>query len=401
MNWQDGDGPDPTETPGPLNPAAEADYLAHAAEWLVVTEKAYVVWQDPRCTGQDRTDARATVTAAGRLTELNIRMAEACARYQTWRGFTDFKARAAMPAPAAEDMEAKIREQLAADDAAHQSFYLRPGVDDEPPAAGELWTFAEPDDAAGEWFWYALDDIPEDESALGKGYARKNRWLFVQHYAQVLRWQSEKVGGGTIPIPHTWGEIGHDTDGDTVLRRPTADERAQFYGPEPDLTPEQIHEAMGQIDGSSKGDQWITRPVPDGDGGLIDASASVADIAAQPYPRYPQVGPFNDPEPSVLTHVMCPKCGFVGRGLYPGERDHRTAKNDPLCPGCARPPEPAPGTLGEFTDRAGTSLAELRGEELRALQEAIARRIPVVEGRQAPAHTRPGRGPQYHGGEPG
>jgi len=116
-----------------------------------------------------------------------------------------------------------MREAVERDVAEHQAETLRPGIDPEPAAAGELWTFTEPDDAAGEYFWYRVDDrVP------GMG-----AWLLARHYAGVLRWQAEQ---GAKPIPHTWSEIGKETE-HTPLRRPTDTERRKFYGPEPDPAP--------------------------------------------------------------------------------------------------------------------------------------------------------------------
>jgi len=180
--------------------------------------------------------------------------------------------------PSPDEVAQQIREQVKADEAAHQAVTLRPGVDPEPEEEGSLWTFAEPDQAAGEWFWYAVNEARERP---------RNRWLMVQHYAQVLRWQGEQ---STKPIPLTWGEIGHDTDGDAVLRRPTDAERAAFYGPEP------------------------------------------------------------DPQPAI-------------------EETHE------------RTTTPQVADLWAFTTREGTALAELDPEQLRVLQNTIARHLPVVEDR--------------------
>lgn len=124
-----------------------------------------------------------------------------------------------------------IRAQVKADAAEHAAVTLRPGTDPEPDGSeGDLWTFAEPDDGAGQWFWYAVNG----HASPNPGDQHAERWLLVQHYAQVLRWQGEQR---TKPLPHTWDEIGRDAgpvDGEAVLRRPTAAERTRFYGPEPD-----------------------------------------------------------------------------------------------------------------------------------------------------------------------
>jgi len=276
------------------------DHIAEADEYLLVAKrylaKAEQVREEVTSGTVRGLEARIRFEMARDLAREHREMAEALRNSPVTT-----KVQVAAPTPADVDaMAAAITEQLAADTAAHQAVTLRPGVDDAPPEAGALWTFAEPDDCAGEWFWYALTDALENQP---------QRWLMVRHYAQVLRWYSEQ---GTKPIPHTWGEIGHDTDGTTVLRRPTAEERARFYGPEPDPAP-------------STGERWVTRPVPDGQGGLIDASA------AQPAPHawFPS-------DPTTMDAWL--------RGLEPGQ--------------------------------------------LRRLHDEVARAIPVAEGRQRPRDER-------------
>lgn len=122
-------------------------------------------------------------------------------------------------------MEKRLAAQLKADDEAHQAVTLRPGADPEPEAEGELWTTGDG------WFYYAVASFrtPDDSEAP--------RWLLVRHYAQVLRWSSEQ---GAKPMPLTWSEVGKSRapgEREVILRRPTAEERAAFYGPEPDPTP--------------------------------------------------------------------------------------------------------------------------------------------------------------------
>jgi hypothetical protein len=130
-------------------------------------------------------------------------------------------------ARSAEEVQRLVREQLKADDDAHQGETLRPGADPEPVAEGELWT------TGNGWFYYSVSAIPAAEAAgPGAGYVEKPRWLLVRHYAQVLRWSSEQ---GTKPLAYTWSEVAdHSSEGGSELRRPTAEERAAFYGPEPD-----------------------------------------------------------------------------------------------------------------------------------------------------------------------
>lgn len=251
------DMPDPTETPGPLNPAAEADYLSAAAGHLGTAESAYMVWSDPRATGQDRTDARATVTAAGRLAELNIRMAEACARYQNRQEYAQPQPyRHDPPAPKSEaEIADAIRAQVKADIAEHYAVTLRPGVDPEPPEDGALLT----DD--GEHFVFAIHPLTENLGTI-------HRWLIIEHYAQALKWRdNDAAGTGNFTPAYTWegldGRIGYADD--APLRRPTAAERTRFYGPEPDPQDELAQHADAD-------------PVPSPDPKVSAAVAAVRDI---------------------------------------------------------------------------------------------------------------------------
>jgi hypothetical protein len=134
--------------------------------------------------------------------------------------------------------ERAVREQLKADAEAHQAQTIRPGADLEPEAEGELWTTGDG------WFYYTVSAIPAEEAAgPGAGYVEKPRWLRVRHYAQVLRWTP-----GTTPDSQadTWSDLATYID---MLRHPTAEERKAFYGPEPEPTPEEVREAIGDIDG--------------------------------------------------------------------------------------------------------------------------------------------------------
>jgi hypothetical protein len=93
----------------------------------------------------------------------------------------------------------------------------------------------------------------------------KPRWLLVRHYAQALRWSSEQ---GTKPMPSTWSEVGADVAEELglpreaygTLRRPTAEERAAFYGPEPDPQPaiEETHERTTTIPPATLGEAFRT-----------------------------------------------------------------------------------------------------------------------------------------------
>lgn len=251
------DWPDPTYFGfnGPPDPDTQLGYLRAAAGWLDSAETA-------RST--DTPEADRAMWGAARLAELNIAMARACADHRIYEyqrkvsltaqadgrqlfGGTELEdtERAVREQIKAENadyvaaMEKSLGEQLKADDEAFQAVTLRPGADPEPEAEGELWTTGDG------WFYYAVDTIPP----MLPGMVEKPRWLLARHYAQVLRWSSEQ---GMRPMPDTWSEVGESlTDGDVcqTLRRPTAEERAAFYGPEPDPQPaiEETHERTTTI----------------------------------------------------------------------------------------------------------------------------------------------------------
>lgn len=321
MSWQEGDGPAPEP---PDRPLGADEHMSLAQGYLAAAEKlrAELVATDPTDEPfDDRIVARITRVRNTSSTLLYSAIDLANAHRAMAVALRDsVPQRIEMRSPFDPDeTDRAIREQLAADTEAHQSVTHAPGIDPEPEGSeGDLWT------TDGEWFWYAVANHGSDE-----------RWIQARYYAHILTWQA----AGTRPTPLRWEELRNEDltgEPDMILRRPTADERSRFYGPEPDpqsAITEQ-HARTTTIPAPSTLGEAFRTPY---------ATADIADIAAQPYPRYPQVGPFNDPKPSVLTHVVCPKCGFTGRGLYPGERDRRTAKNDPLCPGCARP-EPENGT---------------------------------------------------------
>lgn len=152
------------------------------------------------------------------------------------------RVRAQVEADNADDVKTMgeaLAEKIRSDAAEFDAQTLRPGADPEPEAEGELWTTRDG------WFYYAVDRIPP----MLPGMVEKPRWLLARHYAQVLRWSSEQ---GAKPMPLTWSELGPMalTDKEVgTLRRPTAEERAAFYGPEPDPTPEEVREVIGNIDG--------------------------------------------------------------------------------------------------------------------------------------------------------
>ena len=188
---------------------------------------------------------REMLYTAARLAELNMGMATASGNFDALtllRKLNDLGEnveREVKAEPSPDEVAAKIREQVKADEAAHQAATLRPGADPEPPEEGALWT-----SSGGEWFVYSVGAIPPQEAAgPGAGYVEKNRWLSVQHYTEVLRWQA----AGSRSLPCLWGDL--PDAGYRTLRRPTAEERVAFYGPEPDPQPavEEMHERTTTI----------------------------------------------------------------------------------------------------------------------------------------------------------
>jgi len=187
---------------------------------------------------------REMLYTAARLAELNMGMATASGNFDALtllRKLNDLGEnveREVKAEPSPDEVAAKIREQVKADEAAHQAATLLPGVDPEPPEEGALWT----DD--GRRFAYAVFPLGAEDSDVYHPF----RWLIVKSYAEVLRWQSGNV---RHPTPATWegldGKIGWADD--MPLRRPTAEERAAFYGPEPDPQPaiEETHERTTTI----------------------------------------------------------------------------------------------------------------------------------------------------------
>jgi hypothetical protein len=225
VSGNEGNGPDPTEYTGPASPAAEGDYLSAAANWLALAE------QDLR--NATIGDAYPYAESA-RLAELNIALATACGTYHD-----------RVPQRFAIDPAAMIREQLAADVEREQAQELHPATDGAPPnGQGDLWVV----DREGPWFVYNVQGMPGAPLSC-------TQWLLVRHHSQVLRWRDEQ---GPRPQPMTWQEL--PDQGITTLMRPTDKERETFYGAPANPVPA----------------PWITQPVPDGEGGQIDASATEA-----------------------------------------------------------------------------------------------------------------------------
>lgn len=225
MSWQEGDGPDPAdEVDGSTNPLAdyaEGAYLSAAAAWLVKVERA----RTPYLKAADNSFTE--FTTADRLAELNIAMATACGAYQDRQPRVEVKqpdwlapAQPYRLAKTPDEVAAEIREHVQAYVEAHQAETLRPGIDPEPPEDGALWT------ADGEYFAFAAFPLEREIQ----------RWLIIRRYTEALRWHNDYPNN--FITADTWegldGKIGYADD--APLRRPTAAERAAFYGPEPDPT---------------------------------------------------------------------------------------------------------------------------------------------------------------------
>ena len=332
-------------------------YLRQAQHWLELAEGNRSELVDLHTdTGWPAADKvaehdhlREMLYTAARLAEVNMGMAVASGNFDALtllRKLNDLGEnveREVKAEPSPDEVAAKIRAQVKADEGAHQAATLRPGIDPEPEEAGALWTFAEPDQAAGEWFWYAVSKAPD----------WPDRWLMVQHYAQVLRWQNAQ---GTKPTPNTWEEIGHDTLGETVLRRPTDAERAAFYGPEPDAAPTPPEAAPTPPEAA---------PTPP------EAAPTPPEAACDKFVGLKQQGPV------IRMDDLCERCGasaqaHVARGL----RHLATV-------GAAADPQPAieemhertttipPIRLDDFTNPQGTSLADLADKELENLINSV------------------------------
>lgn len=261
--------PEPEEVTGdevdgstnPLAEYAEGAYLSAAAAWLVKVEQASAelailhaerdkihsqpedgdnVYALEEKYSRLRSQADDALEHAGVLAHLNIRMATACGAYQDrhqrveveqprpWltTNTPEFRAwaEAQIGVPKVktpDEVATEIREQVKADVEAHQAETLRPGIDPEPPEDGALWT------ADGEYFAFAVFPL---ERVI-------QRWLIIRRYTEFLSWQTAPE---PKPSPATWegldGKIGYADD--APLRRPTAAERAAFYGPEPEPTAE-------------------------------------------------------------------------------------------------------------------------------------------------------------------
>lgn len=220
--WPEGNGPDSAdEVDGSTNPLAayaEEAYLSVAATWLVRAEEEREKLSDAVLAegGRDYIPRGGGYVllfeSAARLAEVTIAMAMACGTYQT-------RLETGLPRPfrLAPDPAADVRAAVQADVAEHEAATFRPGIDPEPPEEGVLLTTGDG------WFAYAVFPLERDIQ----------RWLLIRRYAQALRWLS----AGTRPFAMTWEGL----DGTLEYaehappRRPTAEERAAFYGPEPDL----------------------------------------------------------------------------------------------------------------------------------------------------------------------
>jgi hypothetical protein len=129
---------------------SQLGYLRAAAGWLTIAEREFEELKD----GVLQEGGREYIPRGGgyalltegsaRLAELNIAMARACGEHRIYmlqRKVPQRYALAEEPeARSAEEVQRLVREQLKADDDAHQGETLHPGIDPEPVAEGELWT---------------------------------------------------------------------------------------------------------------------------------------------------------------------------------------------------------------------------------------------------------------------
>lgn len=222
MSWQEGNGPAPEP---PDRPLGADEHLSVAQGYLAAAEKlrAELVATDPTDEPfDDRIVARITRVRNTSSTLLYSAIDLANAHRAMAVALRDsVPQRIEMRSPFDPDeTDRAIREQLAADTEAHQSVTHAPGIDPEPEGSeGDLWT------TDGEWFWYAVANHGSDE-----------RWIQARYYAHILTWQA----AGTRPTPLRWEELRNEDltgEPDMILRRPNAEERARFYGPEPDPQP--------------------------------------------------------------------------------------------------------------------------------------------------------------------
>jgi len=276
------------------------DHLAAARNYLAIADDGFALkFEDPRTSASEADAAGAKTRLALQLAEQHRAVAEAI-----WLS---------MPGKieVAPDPEQQTRARIAKDVAAHDAVQVRPSTDPEPDGGeGDLWTTGDG------WYLYAVDAAVTPHSP-GQGYQFARRWLLIRHYAQFLRWRD---ANGPQPWPMTWPDLAglHGGD-DVVLRRPTAEERATFYGPEPDPAPEdtQAHRV----------------------------EAFVADQA---------------------NRLRTDDNGFMTTARFP---------------------------LGAFTSREGTALDELGHDDMRALMDELARRLPSEQGQPEQAAGRPWRSP--------
>lgn len=277
MSWQEGDGPAPEP---PDRPLGADEHMSLAQGYLAAAEKlrAELVATDPTDEPfDDRIVARITRVRNTSSTLLYSAIDLANAHRAMAVALRDsVPQRIEMRSPFDPDeTDRAIREQLAADTEAHQSVTHAPGIDPEPEGSeGDLWT------TDGEWFWYAVANHGSDE-----------RWIQARYYAHILTWQA----AGTRPTPLRWEELRNEDltgEPDMILRRPTADERSRFYGPEPD--PKPVDDRVARFERGEGGGQWLTQPVPDGQGGQVDASATVTPAPEGPIRFDATVGAFGD-----------------------------------------------------------------------------------------------------------
>jgi hypothetical protein len=275
------------------------DHLTAAENWLVLAENertALSKLDDIEPTSRLQW-AAARVDTAATLAELHRKMAE------TYWGYP----RELTSTITADQAMADMHERLKADAAAHDAVRLT-AEDPEPESTtGDLW----------------IDD-KEPNARLAFLYRISPEWWrWAPDHAYILRVAGDEDG-------NSWSDA---LDGGYVVRRPTQEERERFYGP-----PQKLDDTPSPA--------WLTYPVPDDQGGQIDASVTQTTCDCCASGLFTASG----------THAeICGDCGHGG-GLHNG--------NAPIP---VRHVQAETMDLHAFTDRSGTSLAELNSDQLDAL----------------------------------
>jgi hypothetical protein len=289
------------------------DHMTAAENFLAIAEDEFTRFHE-QPSDDGSTPLSAKLDDAVALAELHRKMAETYASAPCMLTELDTTQR-----PAADATRA-VREQLAADLARERDEVLTAESPEPESSPGDLWIDTEREPKQFRYLY-----------RLGE-----HDWLWCNHHAEAL--------AATSASPwHT------ALDGVAAVRRPTDSERAAFYAP---LAAEQ------------EAERWLTRPVPDGEGGQVDASATETpcDCCASGLVSGRTGGP-----------ETCDDCGHSAER----HEDRRTpAERAAGVPAGAIPVRhvqaaPPPIQLDQFTNPQGTSLADLGDEELASLVDAI------------------------------